>query len=314
MAEPDNAEAHWHLAGALLRRCDFDEGWREFEWRWRLRHSAPRRSFTQPEWDGGDLQGRTILLYCEQGFGDVIQFIRYVPLVAKLGAPVIVPAPSQLARLLQSVPGARIVTNDPLPPFDLQLPLLSLPRVFNTGLQTIPAAIPYLHPDPLLVDQWKLKTSCPGNGMKVGLAWAGRATHPNDRNRSISLQRLSPLTEINGPVFFSLHKGEPAAQATNPPAGMKLIDLMADVHDFADTAALIANLDLVITVDTAVAHLAGAMGKAVWVLLPFPSDWRWLLNRDDSPWYPTMRLFRQAQPGDWAAPILQIATALRRVI
>jgi len=312
---PDFAEAHHNLAFVLLQKQDYSQGWREYEWRWKMKDfPSPRRSFSQPQWDGSDLNNRTILLHSEQGFGDAIQFIRYVPLVAKRGGRIIVECPVELQRLFQGEPrGWEIIARGkPLPAFDVHCPLLSLPLVFGTTAQSIPAQVPYLHCDPQLAAKWRERLSGLPESRKVGLVWAGSPAFTYDKARSPrQLSLFSPLAEAENVRFFSLQKGEAAKQAGNPPQGMQLFDWSGDLHDFADTAALIANLDLVISSDTAVAHLAGAMGKPVWVILPFAPDWRWLLERDDCIWYPTMRLLRQAQRGDWDEVLRRLSGALK---
>jgi hypothetical protein len=258
------------------------------------------------------LEGRTILLHAEQGFGDVIQFIRYLPLVEQRGGRIIVECQAELQRLFQTTAERCqiVIRGQPLPAFDLHCPLLSLPRAFGTALANIPGTEPYLQADAEQVGRWQRRLGEFDSMVKVGLAWAGSPTHKKDRNRSMKLARLAPLGQAPGVRFFSLQKGATAAQAKTPPPGMDLVDWTEELKDFADTAALIANLDLVIAVDTAVVHLAGAMGKPVWTLLPFVPDWRWLLEREDSPWYPTMRLFRQNSWGDWDSVITRVADAL----
>ncbi|MGD0540276.1 MAG: tetratricopeptide repeat-containing glycosyltransferase family protein [Tepidisphaeraceae bacterium] len=309
--KPDFAQAHWNLSLALLLRGDFAEGWEEYEWRFSMQDfPIPKFNFRQPRWRGEELAGRRILLYCEQGMGDAIQFVRYVPLVVARGGRVVMVGPMELFTLLRSFPGVEeVVAPGPWPAFDVQCPLLSLPRIFRTRAESIPAPIPYIRPDPHRVQAWKDRFIGIAGKRNVGLAWAGRPNFGNDRNRSIALEQLSPLTAFNDIAFVSLQKGEAAKQA----ADMTLIDLTAELHDFADTAALIANLDLVISVDTAVAHLAGAMGKPVWVLLPLAPDWRWRLNREDSAWYPSMRLFRQPSRRDWKTPIAAMSEAMKSV-
>jgi hypothetical protein len=207
-----------------------------------------------------------------------------------------------------------IASGDPLPEFDFHCPLLSLPRAFATTLQTIPDSVPYLHADSHEIDRWRTRLAENRSGFNVGLAWAGSSVHAQDRNRSLALSFLSPLARIPNVNFYSLQKGDAATQARNPSDAMKLVDWTEELKDFADTAALIANLDLVITVDTAVAHLAGAMGKPVWVLLPFVPDWRWMMDREDSPWYPTMRLFRQKAAGQWDKVIERVVDCLARLV
>jgi hypothetical protein len=296
---------------ALLRQGDFQNGWPEHEWRLKARSQFPVRPFAQPQWTGQDVTGKAILLHAEQGFGDTIQFVRYVPLVAARGARVILECQPELCGLLKDVPGAERVIGrgDPLPAFDLQCPLLSLPRAFNTMLQTIPAQHAYLMVDPERVQQWRAKLSLAHQSVNVGLCWAGSSTHSNDANRSIDPARLAPLA-CDGVTFYSLQKRDRSEAAPDVSATLALRDLGNQLVGFVDTAGVIANLDLVISVDTAVAHLAGALGQPVWLLLPFAADWRWLLSREDSPWYPGMRLFRQQRAGDWEGVIRRVAEEL----
>lgn len=308
--KPNYAEARCNWSLLSLLRGDFERGWPGYEWR--LLTGTPRRNFLQPRWDGSPLGGRTILLHAEQGFGDCIQFCRYATLVAQSGGSVIVECQEQLGRLFRdSLSGITIVNkNGPMPSFDVQCPLLSLPLIFRTALNTIPSQTPYLFADSAASAHWRTRLAGDEKFFKVGLAWAGNKTHRNDRKRSLTLANLGCLGRIPGVRFYSLQKGDRADQARTPPTGMQLVDWSNDLLDFADTAALVVNLDLVISVDTAVAHLAGALGKPVWVLLPSIPDWRWLQGRDDSPWYPMMRLFRQGAPGDWDAVIDRVATEL----
>jgi tetratricopeptide (TPR) repeat protein len=284
--KPDYAQAHWNLGLLLLLRGELEQGWPEYEWRWKNKQMARSPQFSQPRWNGDDLAGKTILLYAEQGFGDTIQFARYVPMVAARGGEVLLCVQPELCGMLSSLAGVgRIVPADKaMPHFDLHYPLLSLPMLFGTTLQTIPAVEPYLTVDPVKAVRWRERLPT-DNRRKIGLVWAGRAKPVADRSLDPSL--LKPLAEVEGTWFCSLQHGE-----APPPAGLALADWTDQMQDFSDTAALISNLDLVITVDTAVAHLAGALGKRVWVMLRHVPDWRWLLDRTDSPWYPTMRLFR----------------------
>ena len=309
-SQPDYAEAHWNRALALLVTGDFEAGWQEYGWRLRLKGLAPRQ-FPQPLWDGAALGGRTILLHAEQGLGDTLQFIRYAPLVKQSGGRVLLECQAPLAPLLETVRGVDqvIPAGSPLPDFDVQAPLLELPQIFGTALATIPAEVPYLAGDPKRVARWRRKIVRPGK-RAIGLVWAGNPAHTNDRNRSLPLSCFAPLARLPGVRLFSLQKGPQAAELLAPPAGLRLRDLGQELADFAETAAAILNLDLVITADTAVAHLAGALARPVWTLLPFAPDWRWLLDRADSPWYPTMRLFRQPRPRDWAAAIEKVREAL----
>ncbi len=312
----DYAEAHYYLGISLLLEGEFEEGWRENEYRWLIKDARSRpRKCNQPMWGGEDLNGRTILLDAEQGFGDVIQFARYVPEVAKRGGRVILMCYAELVRLLQGMAGVeQICSRNPPPAFDVHCPLVSLPGVMGTRLDSIPAEIPYLKADAAISEAWGEKIGPRGDRMRVGLVWAGQPSHNRDMERSILLSQFGPLAESGAALFYSLQKGEAAAQASDPPAGMELIDFSADLRDFSETAGLISQLDLVVTVDTAVAHLAGAMGKAVWVLLARLGDWRWLLDREDSPWYPTMRLFRQSVAGDWEDVVRRVAREIDRRI
>ncbi|MBD2089388.1 tetratricopeptide repeat protein [Microcoleus sp. FACHB-1515] len=299
-------DAHLNMALSLLAAGDLERGFQEYEWRWQVKgkNFKPMRSFLQPLWDGSDPTGKTILLHAEQGFGDTIQFIRYVPLVAAKGGRVIVECQPPLARLLQTVPEiAQVIpAGSPLPEFDVHLPLLSLPDRFRTSLQTIPCQTPYLQPPEAAPLQL---TGSP----KVGIVWAGSPDNANDRQRSCPFETFADLLNVPGIVFFSLQKGE---RSIDLQAVSGVTDLSEHLRDFADTAAAIARLDLVITVDTAVSHLTGALGKPVWVLLSFAPDWRWMRDRLDSPWYSTARLFRQPAPGDWASVISQAKTALEQ--
>lgn len=306
-----NAQAEWGLALIALLEGDFASGWARHEARHRVPGFGPPRSLAQPQWRGEPLDGATILLHAEQGLGDTVQFVRYVPLVAARGGRVVLEVPPELKTLLGAMPGAMTVVaeGEPLPPFQWHCPLMSLPLAFGTELASIPADIPYLAADPAKQAAWQARL--PAGSLKVGLAWAGRPQHKRDRWRSLALARLAPLGAVPGVAFVSLQKGPAAAEARTPPAGLALDDPTADLVDFADTAALVAALDLVIAVDTSVAHLAGALGKPVWVLLPEMPDWRWLLGRADSPWYPTARLFRQPSRGAWEPVVQVVADALR---
>jgi len=314
--QPDFAEARFALATALLAGGKLDEGWAEYESRWQANRVLIPDAFARRRWNGDELGGRRILLQTEQGLGDTLQFIRYVPLVAARGGRVLVQCQPQLLRLIgnQRHIEHAFTGSKELPSFDAYCPLLSLPRVFNTKLQTIPAEIPYLSADSTLLKAWQGRLAGEPAALRVGIVWAGDPGHRHDRNRSLALGELAPLARIDGVRFYSLQKGEAARQAQAPPVEMRLTDWTGDLNDFADTAALIVGLDLIVSVDTAVAHLAGALGKTTWVLLPFAADWRWLLARQDSPWYPTMRLFRQSRPGAWDGPVNQAAAALGELV
>jgi len=313
---PDYADAHANEALTLLLTGDFIPGWRKYEWRWRTKQLKPH-GLTKPLWDGGSLQGKTILLHSEQGLGDSIQFIRYASLVKEKGGQVWLSCPSPLSRLFASAAGIDRIFPDGvgIPDYDCHAPLLSLPMLFNTESATIPQSVPYLSAQQDQTSIWAQRIQ-PFAGLKIGLVWAGnpRTDQPNahaiDRRRSMWLDQFAPLA-MDGIHFFSLQKGPPAGQLQSKPPEMEIADFMNESMDFADTAALIANLDLVIGVDTSVIHLAGAMGKPVWVLSRFDGCWRWLLNRTDSPWYPAMRLFRQAKSGDWASVVEDVQAALK---
>jgi len=311
---PNDANAHWNLSNVLLLLGDFEQGWKEFDWFRKTDDCLRRqRNFPQPLWDGFDLEGLTILLHAEEGFGDTIQFIRYATLVAMRGATIIIESQKELTSLLRNIKGIKSVIShgEKLPDFDVHCPLMSLPRVFNTNLDNIPVNIPYLTADSELATEWGKKILQDNSKLKTGLVWSGGGL---PFKKSCSLEIFSPLADLQNITFYSLQKGAPAKQAENPPIGMRLIDYTNDFKDFSDTAAFIQNLDLVITVDTAVAHLAGALGKPVWTMLPFVPDWRWFLEREDSPWYPTMRLFRQPSLGDWESVIEMILKELERKI
>jgi tetratricopeptide (TPR) repeat protein len=311
--KPDDSEAHWNLAVVLLLGGNFSQGWAEYEWRWKWKQfKSFGRRFSQPQWNGEELHGKTILLYAEQGWGDAIHFVRYASMVEARGATVVMECQPELHRLLEKFPGISQVLafGQPLPPFDFQCPLMSLPLVFGTRLDSIPHSVPYLNADSKSAQVWATRMFDAEPCMKVGLAWAGRSTHMNDENRSLTLGQLFPLTAARRVRFHSLQKGPAGAQIANQPQAFEVTDFSDKLFDFAETAALIANLDLIITVDTAVAHLAGAMGKPVWLMLPFIPDWRWLLDREDSPWYPTMRLFRQKEIGQWDEVISRVAGCL----
>ncbi|HEY9647001.1 MAG TPA: tetratricopeptide repeat protein [Chroococcidiopsis sp.] len=306
---PEQPDAHWNYALALLHQGDYATGFAEYEWRHQMPDIAPP-TFAQPRWDGSDLTGQTILLQAEQGLGDAIQFIRYAPLVAQYGGRVVVRCYQSLARLLTTVPGVdAIAPLETAPPddFDVFIHLLSLPHLLGTTLETIPTPIPYVSAP--TVSSVTLPPRSDAERLRIGIVWAGGAFYQANRARSCSLSHFRPLLDSPGVTLYSLQKGEPASQLQGP-AGAGIHDLGPMLHDLADTAAAIAQLDLVITVDTSVAHLAGALGHPVWVLLPYVSDWRWLTERCDSPWYPGMRLFRQSRPGDWEGLFQQVKSAL----
>ncbi|HEX4053117.1 MAG TPA: tetratricopeptide repeat-containing glycosyltransferase family protein [Tepidisphaeraceae bacterium] len=311
---PAYAEGHWSLGHLMLLVGDFANGWVEYEWRTKLPDIVRPRNFSPPPWKGEKLNGRTILLHAEQGFGDTLQFIRYLPLVLERGGRVVVECPLELGTVLRGVDGiAEIYTQgQTLPPFDTHCSIMSLPLTFGTTLQTIPAKVPYLNVPSDRVAAWRERLGEKDDRLRVGLVWAGGPQHKDDKRRSMRLEQLAPLSEVKSARFYSLQKGPPASQAAAPPPGMQLINWTDDLHDYVETAALMANLDLIISVDTSIAHLAGALGKPVWVLLPFAPDWRWMLNRADSPWYPTMRLYRQANPENWADVMAEVVRNLTK--
>ncbi len=308
--EPDQPEANLNRALFHLRDGEFREGWRRYEWRDDKGRALMQRPGI-PVWDGEDsLAGKTILLRAEQGFGDAIQFVRYAEMIAALGARVVLEVPAPLVRLLSGAAGVIevLATGTALPPADFQSRLLSLPKLFATELNTIPAKPRYLAADAASRAKWSdMLAELPHP--RIGLAWAGRPTHKNDRNRSISLDDFSTLLTADA-AYVGLQPDVRAADKDQL-AALPIRLFGEALSDFAETAALIENLDLVISVDTSVAHLAGALGKPVWVLLPFDPDWRWLLNRDDSPWYPSARLFRQKTPGDWGGVFSDVRAALQ---
>ncbi len=306
---PDFADAHWNLALALLLLGRMEEGWAEYEWRWRrAEFIANHRAFSQPLWDGAASDGGVLLLRPEQGLGDAIQFARYVPAVRRRGWRVVLEVPRPLLRLFAAFPAADpgvtlVACGDPLPPFDAHCPLMSLPHRFGTTLETIPADIPYLAADPKEVAAWRARLAGPP-GLTVGFVWAGNPHHSNDRNRSLPAAALAPLLARPGVRPFSLQFGHAARD----------VDGLPPYHgDFADAAAALTALDLLVTVDTSIAHLAGALGRPAWLLLSFAPDWRWLQERDDSPWYPSLRLFRQTRPGDWKDVIARVERELARL-
>ncbi len=312
LIDPAFAAAHWNLALSLLLQGRYQEGWQEYEWRWQKPDfTSPRRHSDVPLWDGSPLGGSTILLHAEQGFGDAIQFIRYSSMVAKRVGHVVVECHHELVQLIRSVEGVldAVPFGSPLPPFCCQAPLLSLPLIFGTTLQTVPHSCPYVSIPTDYRRKWSALISAHSTAtVRVGIAWAGKR-YP-DPLRSCLLADFAPLATAPDITFYSLQLGTGSEQADVPPPEMQLIDLTDQIQDFADTAALIEQLDLVISIDTAVAHLAGALGKPVYVLLPFAPDWRWLLERNDSPWYPTMQIFRQNQPGNWHEAITRVHAAL----
>ena len=306
-------DAHWNRALAWLQLGDFARGWPEYEWRWR-RPGWVKPKLAVPAWDGAPLTGGTVLLWSEQGLGDTLQFVRYVPLVRAVCGRVVLVVQPPLVALLKGTPGADAVVphGEPFPPCDRHTPLLSLPLRLRTTLENVPAGVPYLRPETACVERWRAELS-ERNGFRVGVVWRGSPGNRGDCQRSFPIAGLATVATIPGVRLVSLQKGPGSEEAADAP--FPLLDLGGRLDNvggaFLDTAAAMASLDLVVSADTAVAHLAGALGRPVWIALPFAPDWRWLDGRDDSPWYPTVRLFRQERPGDWAGVFGRIATAIR---
>lgn len=325
---PDLPTVRWNYALALLQSGDYGSGWREFESRWRGCPALMRakREFVIPQWQGEVGQGGKILLWAEQGLGDTLQFIRYATLVAQTGWTVVVESPTSLVGLLRSVAGVSdvVAAGDPIPEVERHCPLMSLPLCFATEVATIPARTPYLAVDEGSVDIWRARIAAvaqSGGNLQVGLVWAGNPRPHDpvssliDKRRSVALKQFSPLLEIPGVTFHSLQKGRPAQQLLAEPELCRKINNWEDeLSDFSETAALIGNLDLVISVDTSVAHLAGALNQPVWMLSRFDGCWRWGREGITTPWYPSMRIFRQSKAGGWESVIAQVSTALREML
>jgi tetratricopeptide (TPR) repeat protein len=309
---PGYASARFHRALSRLVSGDLANGWEDFEARWGGSETQGiARAFAGPRWTGNENpHGRAILLHAEQGMGDAIQFSRYAALLLARGARVVLEAHAPLKELFAQLPGVdRVVAlGEPLPPFDYHCALLSVPRAFGTTLATIPGGKPYLAAPPAHLERWRARLG-ERNGLRVGLAWSGSAALANDRNRTIALAQLGAIRP-QGATLVSLQKEVREIDRAALESGPPLAHFGDELADFRDTAALVSLMDVVVTVDTAVAHLAGAMGKPVWILLPFSPDWRWLLARDDSPWYPSARLFRQTRSGEWGPVIERVALEL----
>lgn len=304
---PDYADGHWNFALALLLHGQYQEGWQEHEWRWRINDfSSPKRNFSQPQWQGEDLHGKKLLIHAEQGLGDTIQFSRFLPMVKASGAEIILEIRDSLRRLMAGIPEISQIVNygDPLPEFDVHCPLMSLPHVFETTLDKIPPAIQF----PSLADH-RTGTSF-ASPLQVGLVWAGNPNHGLDRRRSVSIQALLPLKNISNVSYFCAFKGPAAQEVLAMAPQWQITDLCSDAEDLFDTAKKISQMDLIISVDTAVAHLAATMGRPVWLLVSQTPDWRWLCDREDSPWYPSIRIFRQRSLGNWDEVVAQIEKEL----
>jgi tetratricopeptide (TPR) repeat protein len=330
---PNSAEAGFYLGLWHLGQGDLAGGWPGYELREEARRL--RKKFSEPQWKGEPLEGSRIFLHAEQGHGDTLQVVRYVPLVAARGGEVVLAVPPRLHRLLERTEGASRVISDGgvVTDFRWHCPLMSLPLAFATELSTIPAKIPYVHADPVLAEAWRERLPVLAGAailppvpaeqpslpllsapLRIGLAWDGDPKYCQNFRRRIPLDEVAPLTQVAGTTFYSLQMGPSAAQVKQLGSQSRLIDLQDEQKDFADTAAIVANLDLVISIDTSVAHLAGAMGKPLWVLLNNSPDWRWLLEREDSPWYPTARLFRQSTMGNWPEVMSRVEAALRELV
>ncbi len=313
--EPDHAEAHHNFGHTLLRMGNFPEGWIEYEWRLKLKHMA-ETTLPRPRWTGFPLAGRTILLRSEQGLGDSLQFVRYAELVKQQGGTVMVACPRPLARIVATCPGVDrvVIPGESPPPFDVHLPLLSLPGIFRTSLDNIPAKVPYLRPDAQLVEHWQNTLGKHESQLKIGIAWQGNLQNADDRVRSIPLSRFVDIAQMPGARVYSLQMGAGREQLAEVARSCEITDLGDQLGDFHNTAAIMRNLDLVITCDSAPAHLAGALGVRVWVALAQVPDWRWMIDRTDSPWYPTMRLFRQTRPGYWQGVFRAMHTELAMML
>ncbi|HUZ73372.1 MAG TPA: tetratricopeptide repeat-containing glycosyltransferase family protein [Stellaceae bacterium] len=322
--KPDNNLVRWDRALALLAGGDLRRGFEAYDVRFDLDDPTMRfdlklravRTIPLPLWRGEDLAGKTIYVYAEQGAGDTIQFARFIPLLARRGARVIFDCPPDLVRLLSSVPGIAELRSQvgemPLPQADFQMPLLSLPARFGITLETVPAQVPYLRA-PLAIIGPSVPRP-PGVRLTVGIVWGGRPEHTNDHNRSMPLQHFLSLADLPGVALYSLQKGPRAQDLTTLAANALVYDLGPQIQDFVDTARMIEQLDVVISIDTSVVHLAGALGRPCFVLLPYTPDWRWLNGRDDTPWYPTLRLFRQARPTDWKGVMQRVRGAIAQII
>ncbi len=317
--KPDYAQAHWNMSLALLLKGDFIEGWKEYRWRRNaeLKIVTDYHRSGKPRWDGSSFIGKRLFVHYEQGLGDNIQFVRYLPMVKARGGMVIFETLKPLIGLFKDFPCIDELMEYchgkcSSVQFDVYTSLLDLPNIFGTTLETIPSEVPYIHTNPAKAEYWQNKLA--GPDFKVGIVWAGSPEHGNDRYRSCSLECFAPLSKIDGVRLYGLQKGRAATQMHQLDGTMAVTDISEQFEDFTDTASAIENLDLIISVDTSVLHLAGAMGKPAWALLPYAPEWRWMLNREDSPWYPTMRLFRQNEWGRWEPVFQQVAHELRILV
>ncbi len=313
---PESPKARFVMSTIRLLEGDWEQGWRDYEYRrkfWKLQDRTRPDGSTASFWDGSPLASQTILLYAEQGLGDTLQFVRYAALVREAGGRVLLQCQKPLRPVLETV-GAEAVFSeeDTLPPFDLAIPLPSLPAAFHTRVETTPNTVPYLSADPRLVERWRQRLPG-GDVLKVGVVWGGNPDHSADRTRSFHPRELAPLASVPGVALFSLQKGFHASELAEVPGGLRITSLEDESTTMADTAAILRNLDLLISIDSMPVHLAGALGVRVWTLLAHAPDWRWLLGREDTPWYPTMRLFRQPAPGDWRGVMKAVTENLRHV-
>ncbi|NVJ90383.1 MAG: glycosyltransferase family protein [Methylocystaceae bacterium] len=307
--DPNYKDCRWDRALTYLVNGDFKNGFAEYDARWSLAKSPPR-TFKQPRWEGDALSQRRLFIHREQGFGDAIQFVRLIPSIKKrYGGHIILECQPELMRLFSNVDGIDqlIPFGSSLPEFDTWIPMMSLGHVLKVDENNIPGEVPYLAPPPN--NRFHVRPA-PEDGLNIAFAWAGSKTHQNDRRRSVEIERFLPLLNHKNVTLFSLQKGDRQNDILTSGAKSIVVDASADIKDFADSAGLLSQMDLVITIDTSLAHLAGALGKPVWLMLPYTPDWRWMLKRDDSPWYPSMHIFRQSKPGDWDGAFKKLYDAL----
>lgn len=313
--EPEAVNVNWNLALVLLKQGNYLEGWRQYEWRWKWpAFTSPRRDFPQPLWLGEDLTGKTLLVHGEQGLGDTIQFIRYLPLIKANQEKIILevsPALKRLARSVVGVPEEVLSFGEALPWFDRQVPMMSLPLAFKTALESVPAQVPYLQPETEEVVRWKERLAGTEGKFRIGIVWAGNTEHTKDAKRSARFEYFVRLADIPGVQLVSLQKGPGQAQIKESARQSAVIDVMDEVNDFAETLGLMANLDLIISVDTSVAHLAGAANLPIWILIAHNPDYRWMMEREDTPWYPSAKLFRQPKESDWDGVISRLEAEIR---
>lgn len=312
-AKDGNVDVLWDRSLTRLVMGDFDRGWPEYEVRWRLKHNPPRR-FPFPLWEGQENRAISLLAHHEQGLGDTIQFCRYLPMLAPRVGRLVFECQAELARLMTCLPGVAevIPSGRQTPACDYHVPLLNLPRFFHTNFENIPAEIPYLQPPQGITVPTVHRPA--GTKLAIGIVWAGKPSHNNDKNRSTTLERFLCLADLPGVALYSLQKGLRTADIQTLGAQALVTDIGSKLTDFAETAALLPQLDLIVAVDTAVVHLAGALGIPTFVLVPYTPDWRWLRGRDDTPWYPTLRLFRQPQPREWDSVFDRMRSAVQALL